>query len=248
MKYLGVRHILQLHERIIQASGGDATVLDVDKIDSAVAQPRMTFGGRSLYPTLADKAAALAFSLNMNHPFQDGNKRTSHAAMEMFLVRNGHEIDATVDVQEAIFLGVAAGMVPREAFTAWVRTHVVRRGWRRPAQLHGPKGSSSTSCSENPLRIVMEHAGGPLDGYAPSSDSPDPNIAQWVRGMYVMHDQGAVGRAYMGNSPEDFVLLMDEARRSGFEGGLQMHRYRIVERREEGNTVVVRYEYEGPAE
>jgi death-on-curing protein len=143
MKYLAVRHILQLHERIIQASGGDPTVLDLDKIDSAVAQPRMTFGGRSLYPTLADTAAALAFSLNLNHPFQDGNKRTSHAAMEMFLVRNGHELDATVDAQEAIFLGVAAGLVTRDAFTAWVKAHVVRRGWRRPAQPPGPGGSSS---------------------------------------------------------------------------------------------------------
>jgi hypothetical protein len=59
--------------------------------DSRPGQDRLSrgtasdqFEGRSLYPTLAEKAAALAFSLNMNHPFQDGNKRTSHAAMEMF--------------------------------------------------------------------------------------------------------------------------------------------------------------------
>jgi death-on-curing protein len=115
MKYLTVQHVLRIHERIIQASGGNPTVLDIGKIDSAVAQPRMTFGGHALYPTLADKAAALAYSLNMNHPFQDGNKRTSHAAMEMFLLRNGHEIDASVDAQEAIFLGVAAGQVGRDA-------------------------------------------------------------------------------------------------------------------------------------
>jgi hypothetical protein len=66
--------------------------------------------------------------------------------------------------------------------------------------------------------------------------------------MYQMHEQGAIGRGYMGNSPENFLMLRDEARKRGFEGGLQMHKYRIVERREEGSTVVVRYEYEGPAE
>jgi death-on-curing protein len=87
----------------------------------------MTFDGQQLYPTLAEKAAALAFSLNKNHPFQDGNKRTSHAAMEMFLMRNGHEIAADVDEQEAVFLGVAAGTVGREHFTEWVKAHVVRR-------------------------------------------------------------------------------------------------------------------------
>jgi len=32
-----------------------------------------------------EKAAALCFSLIMNHPFVDGNKRTGHAAMQVFL-------------------------------------------------------------------------------------------------------------------------------------------------------------------
>jgi death-on-curing protein len=128
MKYLAVRHILRIHARVIEASGGDPTILDVGRVDSAVAQLRMTFGGQPLYPTLADKAAALAFSLNMNPPFQDGKKRTSHAAMEMFLQRNGHEIDDTVDAQEAVFVGVAAGLISREDFTKWVAAHIVRRG------------------------------------------------------------------------------------------------------------------------
>lgn len=90
----------------------------------------MGFGGQSLYPTLAAKAAALAFSLSMNHPFADGNKRTSYVAMRMFLQRNGHDIDPAVgvDEREAVFLGVAAGTMSREPFTAWVKAHVVRRG------------------------------------------------------------------------------------------------------------------------
>jgi Fic family protein len=54
----------------------------------------MAFGGRDLYPTLAEKAAALALSLAGNHPFVDGNKRVAHAAMEVFLVLNGREIEA----------------------------------------------------------------------------------------------------------------------------------------------------------
>jgi death-on-curing protein len=49
----------------------------------------MSFGGTELYPTLANKAAALCFSLVMNHPFVDGNKRIGHAAMEVFLVMKG---------------------------------------------------------------------------------------------------------------------------------------------------------------
>ncbi len=127
MKYLTVDLVIRIHEWVIRSSGGDPSIRDLGLVDSAVAQPRMAFGGQALYPALPEKAAALAFSLNRNHPFADGNKRTSHAAMVMFLKRNGHTIEATVDEQERIFLGVAAGAIDRETFTDWVKSHVVRR-------------------------------------------------------------------------------------------------------------------------
>jgi death-on-curing protein len=38
-------------------------------LESAIAQPRASFGGNDLYPSLEEKAAALAFSLIQNHPF-----------------------------------------------------------------------------------------------------------------------------------------------------------------------------------
>ncbi|WP_413885311.1 type II toxin-antitoxin system death-on-curing family toxin [Candidatus Desulfatibia sp.] len=52
----------------------------------AVNQPRQTFDQKDLYPDIVTKAAALCFSLVMNHPSVDGNKRVGHAAMETFLV------------------------------------------------------------------------------------------------------------------------------------------------------------------
>lgn len=41
------------------------------------------------YLTLAEKAAALCFSLVMNHPFVDGNKRIGHAAVEVCEITDG---------------------------------------------------------------------------------------------------------------------------------------------------------------
>jgi len=96
-------------------------------LESALAQPQMTFGGEELYPTLVDKAAALGYALIKNHPFLDGNKRRGHAAMEVFLVLNGYEIRATIDEQEHVILQVAASEIDREEFTAWLRTHVVAK-------------------------------------------------------------------------------------------------------------------------
>ncbi|RME58019.1 hypothetical protein D6779_07365 [Candidatus Parcubacteria bacterium] len=65
---------------------------------SAWAQPRMTFGGQELYLTIAEKASASGFSLI---------KRLGHAAMETFQV--------------------ASGEIGREAFTEWLRAHIVPR-------------------------------------------------------------------------------------------------------------------------
>ena len=69
------------------------------------------------------KAAALGFLLVSNHPFVDGNKRVGHAAMEVFLVLNGCEIEAGVDEQEHIILSIASGQLDRAEFEQWLREH-----------------------------------------------------------------------------------------------------------------------------
>jgi death on curing protein len=102
-----------------------------DERSPAAAQDRTSgglvqrmFDGSDLHPTLVDKAAALGFALVANHPFVDGNKRAGHAAMEVFLVLNDHEIDASVDEQEHLMLNVASGLVDRAELAGWLRKHV----------------------------------------------------------------------------------------------------------------------------
>jgi death-on-curing protein len=127
MKYLNVKHVLRIHARAIDQFGGDAGVRDRGLLESALAQPRAGFGGEALYPSLAEKAAALAFSLVMNHPFADGNKRTAFGAMMRFLSRNGYTIAAPIEARISAFLRLAAGEMDREEFLAWVREWIVRK-------------------------------------------------------------------------------------------------------------------------
>ena len=124
IRYLTLVEVLNLHRQIIEQSGGALGIRDLGALQSALAQPRMTFSGEDLYPTLADKAAALGFSIIMNHPFVDGNKRTGHAAMETFLVLNGLEISASVDEQEQVILALASGNSGRESFVEWLKQHI----------------------------------------------------------------------------------------------------------------------------
>lgn len=121
MRYLTVEEVQRLHQRALDETGGGSGVRDLGGLESAVAQPRMTFGGQELYPTLPHKAAALGFSLAMNHTFVDGNKRVAHAAMEVFLLLNGAELNASVDEQEKVMLELAAGKLIREDFVEWIK-------------------------------------------------------------------------------------------------------------------------------
>jgi death-on-curing protein len=127
MRYHTLDEALELHRLAIKQAGGSPGVRDQGLLESALAQPEMTFAGQDLYPTLAEKAVALGYSLIMNHPFVDGNKRVGHAAMETSLVLHGYEIAADVDEQERVILAVAAGTTTRQDFGEWVRNHTVKR-------------------------------------------------------------------------------------------------------------------------
>ena len=127
MRYLKLNELLELHRRIIAQSGGALGVLNLGALESAAAQPRMTFGAVDLYPSISEKASALGFSIIQKHPFIDGNKRTGHAAMEVFLVLNGFEISAAVDELERIVLMVASGQVDQPQLAKWLRDHLLRK-------------------------------------------------------------------------------------------------------------------------
>ena len=124
MRYLTLLEVIFLHDRILEASGGAAGVRDLRAVEAAIAQPKATFGGEDLYPTVVAKAATLCFSLVQGHAFIDGNKRIGHASMDVFLTLNGHLLDAEVDEQERVVLALASSMLSREELLAWLEEHV----------------------------------------------------------------------------------------------------------------------------
>jgi len=52
MRYVTVGEVVDLHRRLLQATGGTSGIRDFGALESAVAQPKATFGGVDLYPTL----------------------------------------------------------------------------------------------------------------------------------------------------------------------------------------------------
>ncbi len=126
MRYLTLSEVLELHRRVMDQSGGSDGVRDLGGVESAIAQPQMSFAGSKLYPSIEEAATALCYSLVMNHAFIDGNKRIGHAALETFLVLNGYELIGDVDDAEKTILSLASGNMTRDELLTWVRSKLSR--------------------------------------------------------------------------------------------------------------------------
>jgi death on curing protein len=126
MRYLTLGEVVELHRLLVAATGGAHGIRDLGALESAIAQPRTSFGGTELHHGLIEKVAALGFALAQGHAFVDGNKRVAHAAMATFLLLNGAEIDAAIDEQERLMLDLASGRVSRAELAGWLQQHVSR--------------------------------------------------------------------------------------------------------------------------
>jgi len=127
IRYLSISEVLELHKRIISETGGAPGLRDFRAVESSLSHIKQTFNQSDLYPELIDKAASLCFSLVINHPFVDGNKRIGHACMEIFLLLNGYEIMADIDGQERLILDLASGKLTRGQLSNWLKDHIDSR-------------------------------------------------------------------------------------------------------------------------
>lgn len=77
------------HQKIISEIGGAAGIRDEAILNLAISSAFATFYGEDLHKTVFDKAAALMRSISLDHPFNDGNKRTSLVITAAFLFEHG---------------------------------------------------------------------------------------------------------------------------------------------------------------
>lgn len=65
--------VLRIHEASLQEFGGLAGIRSPELLESALEQPRATFGGEFLHEDVFSMATAYLFHLVKNHAFLDGN-------------------------------------------------------------------------------------------------------------------------------------------------------------------------------
>ena len=61
MRFLTLAEVFALHRQVVEQTKGSRAVRDLAGLTSAVAQPRMTFERRDLYPNLEEKAPSSGF-------------------------------------------------------------------------------------------------------------------------------------------------------------------------------------------
>lgn len=114
--------VLALHDEHLAEHGGLTGIRDRSAFESALARPANKAGYENA--DAATLAASYAYGIARNHPFADGNKRTSLVVAELFLMLNGHRLTASNGECVTTFLDLAAGTMTEEVLAQWFRDHL----------------------------------------------------------------------------------------------------------------------------
>ena len=123
-KWITKSVVLAIHEQQIAEHGGAQGIRDIGLLESALARPENL--ASSGEPDIAALAAAYAFGIARNHPFLDGNKRTSYVVTQVFLRLNGRDVEAEEATRLQVWLDLAAGDMTEEQLTSWLRSNLVK--------------------------------------------------------------------------------------------------------------------------
>ena len=117
--WISTRLTLAIHREQLAEHGGLPGVRDQGGLESALNRPLQLFHYGN--PDLASLAGAYAFGIARNHPFADGNKRTSFVVSVTFLAINQRAVRP--DERDAIdtWIALAAGTLDEAGVARWFR-------------------------------------------------------------------------------------------------------------------------------
>ena len=121
--FLGLDEVIEIHNDQIKRYGGYPGIRDIELLKSAIGMPAAGFGENYLHTDIYEMAAAYLYHIVRDHPFTDGNKRTSAVASIVFLIMNGVEIDADEDSFERMVLLAAEGKLDKASIAQFFRNN-----------------------------------------------------------------------------------------------------------------------------
>ena len=121
-EFLEADVVLFLHDQALREYGGIQGVKDEGMLHSALGRPRNKLayadpGAINLF----ELAAAYAYGLASDHPFNDGNKRTAWGCCVLFLKANGVELGVGAPEVVEQVLRLVQGRLDEAGFAAWLQ-------------------------------------------------------------------------------------------------------------------------------
>ncbi len=117
--------VIAIHRRQLKEYGGMEGIRDQGLLQSALYRPKNLLAYSASPPDLSSLAAAYAWGLVKNHPFVDGNKRTSYAVTRTFLKLNSYDIQASSEEKYHTWVELAASRLSEEQVADWIRKHII---------------------------------------------------------------------------------------------------------------------------
>ena len=118
-KWLTNIMVVAIHDEQLAIHGGSPGMRDAGMLESALDRPRNEWAYEAA--ELPELAAAYAYGIARNHPFIDGNKRTSLLALYTFLGLNGVDFIVPEANAAGMMIALAAGEVSEENLARWIR-------------------------------------------------------------------------------------------------------------------------------
>lgn len=119
-------HILELHQRLIETTGGKPGIRDVSSLDAAINSAYQTFDKKELYSSIIEKACRMSFALNRAQAFNDGNKRIAMHVLALYL--RIHDVNYRPSNKEVVRVGeaVANHDMDYSELLEWVKNTAIK--------------------------------------------------------------------------------------------------------------------------
>jgi death-on-curing protein len=124
--------LVETNRRHIQRAGGryyePDNLMNQGSLEWVLEAIKYPLFGMDPYPTLAEKAAILAWTVIAGHVFCDGNKRTGMSALQAMIRLNGYQLNVTDEEIVEVALRIAGGRggdYSFEEFVQWVRSKLI---------------------------------------------------------------------------------------------------------------------------
>jgi death on curing protein len=131
--YFDIQHAVEVHDWIIDNSGGLHGVNDRGRLESVLQHIQNDL----YYPEFQSKLTHLVFAINKFHAFTDGNKRSSIALGCYFLKLNGYDyvVEKFIIEMENIAVWLAEGKISKELLAEIIKSLIYEEDYSEELKL-----------------------------------------------------------------------------------------------------------------